>query len=148
MSQLHLILETPQLHPAHPQLAIHRRQLPLAPAFEVTIVPLQGGEEEALEVDVNMSNKCSPQTSYVALSRATTREGIRIMRPFPLATYRGKSPWDLLFCSRFLNMMLALKIKVGDAGICMPHDLSQDRVQRHNIAMRLGVVQGPPRSQR
>ena len=77
---------------AHPQLAIHRRQLPLSPAFAVTIFSLQGGEEDCLEVDVNISSKCSPQTSYVALSRTRSRAGLRIMRSFPITAFQGTSP--------------------------------------------------------
>ena len=76
----------------NPQLAIHRRQLPVSPAFAVTIFSLQGGEEEFLEVDVNISSKCSPQTCYVALSRTKSREGLRIMRPFPVTSFQGTSP--------------------------------------------------------
>ena len=77
---------------AHPQLAIHRRQLAVSPAFAVTIFSLQGGETQELEVDVNISSKCSPQTCYVALSRTKSREGIRIMRPFPISAFQGTSP--------------------------------------------------------
>ena len=39
-------------------VAVHRRQLPMSPAFAVTMFSLQGGEEDCLEVDVNISSKC------------------------------------------------------------------------------------------
>ena len=76
----------------NPKLAIHRRQLPVSPAFAMTIYSLQGGEVDKLEVDVNISSKCSPQTCYVALSRSRTREGLRILRPFPASAFQGGSP--------------------------------------------------------
>ena len=75
-----------------PKLNIHRRQLPLSPSFAVTIFSLQGDETDKLEVDVNISSKCSPQTCYVALSRTKTRAGLRIMRSFPLTSFQGVSP--------------------------------------------------------
>ena len=74
-----------------PKLGIYRRQCPLSPGFAVTIFSLQGGEVDDLDVDVNISSMCSPQTCYVALSRTKTREGLGLMRSFPIyaATNKG-----------------------------------------------------------
>ena len=41
---------------------------------------------------MNISSKCSPQTSYVALSRTRSRAGLRIMRSFPITAFQGTSP--------------------------------------------------------
>ena len=51
-----------------PRLGIIRRQLPIAPGFAVTVHSVQGKEEDPLCVDVCISEKCSKQTCYVALS--------------------------------------------------------------------------------
>ena len=75
-----------------PRLRIQRRQLPLTPAFCVTVHSTQGQDKDPLIVDVNIQANGSKQTCYVALSRARTRRGIYIMRPFDKDTFQGQPP--------------------------------------------------------
>ena len=79
-------------HRANPKLKINRCQLPLAPGFSVTIHSTQGSEFDPLLVDVCISTNTSNQMCYVALSRAKTRHGVHILRPFPASTFQGRPP--------------------------------------------------------
>ena len=63
---------------AAPRLRIQRKQLPLTPAFCVTVHSTQGQDKDPLIVDVNIRGNGSKQTCYVALSRAKSRGGIYI----------------------------------------------------------------------
>lgn len=76
----------------YPCLKIVRRQLPIAPGFAVTIHWTQGQNLDPLLVDVCISDTCSRQSCYVALSRCKSREGIFLVRPFDLQTFRGSAP--------------------------------------------------------
>eukprot|EP00959_Pyramimonas_sp_CCMP1952_P146535 3067202-Pyramimonas_sp.AAC.1 len=49
-------------------------------------------DKEKLAVDVNERSNGSKQTRYVGLSRARTRQGIHIMRPFPKEAFQGSAP--------------------------------------------------------
>ena len=75
-----------------PVLGIMRHQVPLSPAFALTVHSVQGKEEDPLIVDVCISDRGSKQTCYVALSRGKTRNGIHILRPFPSDAFQGHAP--------------------------------------------------------
>ena len=75
-----------------PRLRIQRRQLPLTPAFCVTVHSTQGQDKDPLIVDVKTRRHGSTQTCYVGLSRARTRAGVHIMRPFDKETFQGQTP--------------------------------------------------------
>ena len=77
---------------ACPRLKIKRRQVMLVPAFAVTIHSTQCANKDNLVLDVCISNECSRQTCHVAHSRTRTREGIHILRPFPLDMFRCSPP--------------------------------------------------------
>ena len=69
----------------YPQLKIHRRQLPLAPAFGMTAHSAQGQTfSGGAIVDLCIGGSSSTMSSYVALTRVERREDLIILRPFPL----------------------------------------------------------------
>ena len=83
----------------HPQLKIHRRQLPLMPAFGMTAHSAQGQTfSKGAVVDLCIGGSSSTMASYVALTRVERREDLLILRPFPLEIFRqGQKPgMDLL----------------------------------------------------
>ena len=88
---------------ACPRLRIQRKQLPLTPAFCVTVHSTQGQDKDPLIVDVNIRQNGSKQTCYVALSRAKTRGGLHIMRPFEKETFQGQPPLGPQYLIRHLR---------------------------------------------
>ena len=83
----------------NPQLAISRRQFPLAPAFASTAHSAQGQTiRQGVIADLQIGIHGNPLTSYVALTRVQSRQHLLIYRPFAAAPFqRGMGPGrDLL----------------------------------------------------
>ena len=83
----------------NPQLAISRRQFPLAPAFASTAHSAQGQTiRQGVIADLQIGTNGNPLTSYVALTRVQNRHRLLIYRPFAAAPFqRGIGPGrDLL----------------------------------------------------
>ena len=96
----------------HPQLKIHRRQLPLTPAFGMTTHSARGQTfSNGAIVDLCIGGSSSTMSSYVALTRVERREDLLILRPFPLDMFsRGQKP----------GMELLLRTWRGDKDIVWP----------------------------
>ena len=71
----------------YPQLAVQRKQFPLAPAFSWTAHTAQGQTLEAAIVDMQIGAGTSPMASYVAFTRVTKMEDLLIFRPFDRALF-------------------------------------------------------------
>ena len=68
---------------AKPQLAISRRQFPLAPAFASTAHAAQGQTlPQGVIADLQIGANGNPFTSYVAMTRVKDRQHLLIYRPF------------------------------------------------------------------
>ena len=66
-----------------PQLAISRRQFPLAPAFASTAHAAQGQTlSQGVIADLQIGANGNPFTSYVAMTRVKDRQHLLIYRPF------------------------------------------------------------------
>ena len=66
-----------------PQLAISRRQFPLAPAFASTAHAAQGQTlPQGVIADLQIGTTGNPFTSYVAMTRVKDRQHLLIYRPF------------------------------------------------------------------
>ena len=67
----------------NPQLAISRRQFPLAPAFASTAHAAQGQTlPQGVIADLQIGANGNPFTSYVAMTRVKDRQHLLIYRPF------------------------------------------------------------------
>ena len=64
----------------------------IAPAFAGTIHSFQGADLDRLMADLCIGDECSRQTCYVAFSRTKTREGMHILKPFPLGKFQHQEP--------------------------------------------------------
>ena len=76
----------------HPKLKIHRKQLPLAPAFAITAHASQGQTLLAAIVDLQIGRGTSPISSYVALTRVRKCEDLLIYRSFERELFTKVSP--------------------------------------------------------
>ena len=73
----------------NPQLAISRRQFPLAPAFASTAHSAQGQTiRQGVIADLCIGANGNPFTSYVALTRVQSRQRLLIYRPFAAAPFQ------------------------------------------------------------
>ena len=64
-----------------PKLKIHRKQLPLAPAWAITAHTSQGQTLRAAIVDLQIGRGTSPVASYVSFTRVRKCEDLLIYRP-------------------------------------------------------------------
>ena len=76
----------------HPKLKIHRKQLPLAPAFAITAHASQGQTLRAAIVDLQIGSGTSPISSYVALTRVRKCDDLLIYRAFERELFTRGSP--------------------------------------------------------
>ena len=96
----------------HPQLKIHRRQLPLTPASGMIAHSAQGQIfSNGAVVDLCIGGSSSTMSSYVALTRVERREDLLILRPFPL---------DIFSKGQKTGMELLLRTWRGDKDIDWP----------------------------
>ena len=75
-----------------PVLSVHRRQLPLAPAFAMTAHAAQGQTLPAAIVDLQLGRGVSVIASYVALTRVRHRRDLLIYRPFDFDIFTQGPP--------------------------------------------------------
>ena len=75
-----------------PKLKIHRKQLPLAPAWAITAHTSQGQTLRAAIVDLQIGRGTSPIASYVAFTRVRKCEDLLIYRPFDRELFTQGSP--------------------------------------------------------
>ena len=78
--------------------AMHRRQLPMTPAYVFTEYRAQGQTIRKVVVDIaNTPNgEISLFNAYVALSRSRGRETIRLLRKYDPNLFKKELPHDLI----------------------------------------------------
>ncbi|CAJ1392804.1 unnamed protein product [Effrenium voratum] len=78
--------------PPKPVLRISRTQIPLVPAYAITVHGSQGKTLPAAMADFNVDRWTDITFGTVAGSRVRSREDIHILRPFPLWLFQRGAP--------------------------------------------------------
>ncbi|KAF4617233.1 hypothetical protein D9613_005788 [Agrocybe pediades] len=88
-------------------------QLPLVPAFSLTVHKAQGQTYDRVIVDLNSTFTC--ESAYVMLSRCTTLEGLRVLKHFSekkIQNHQGQNSRDLF--KRLNALRIKTILKHGD----------------------------------
>ena len=120
---------------SHKKCTIKRRQVPIEPGFAMTVHKAQG--QTMPRVIVDLEGCIGAEQSYVMISRATSLNGLRVLRGFDSKQIRKRRSEDLRKeFKRLLNLKWKTIVEIGIG----------DEVKE--AKRKLGMVDGKPKKRR